>query len=403
MNKKLMAVAVAGALAAPVTAFAQASNVQIYGRINTGWDNYSATGSSTTYATTGGGAAGDFRSRARVFDSGSRFGVRGTEDLGNGLKAIFQIESGVNIDTGTVNGQSAAANASSGVFASRDSFAGIAGNWGQLTFGRQSYFWSGAGVNDQIAANYINTGVPWSNNANFSRIAGPAARQSNTMQYRSPMMGGFSFMGNYSPNSEANAVNTATDANIWGMTIGYTNGPFDMHYDFASNQAVSGGATRQRVTGTKIDFGWAYQPGARVAVIWGRNKSDQSGGVTSGVSFTAGDNLAQSQWTLNWEHTFGNIMAIAQWGRLGSVSGCTAAAGLASCTQTGATAWTLAARYNMSKRTALYASYAVVNNEGNQWNDFAAGGMSSAAATGLGAANAGADPRIWALGLHHSF
>src|SRR5690348_13995185 len=115
MNKKLMALAVAGALGAPAAALAQ--EVQIYGRANVGLDTYSATG-----ATAGSGS--DFKSRTRVFDQGSRLGFRGTEDLGGGLKAIWQIESGVNIDTGTNIGQAATANASTGFFASRDSYAG---------------------------------------------------------------------------------------------------------------------------------------------------------------------------------------------------------------------------------------------------------------------------------------
>src|SRR3954462_5450954 len=117
MQKKLMALAVAGALSAPVAAFAQASNVQIYGRANVGVDNYEAKGATAANA--------DFKGRMRVFDQGSRLGVRGTEDLGGGLKALFQIESGVNIDSGSANGQNGALNSSTGRFASRDSFVGL--------------------------------------------------------------------------------------------------------------------------------------------------------------------------------------------------------------------------------------------------------------------------------------
>jgi|SRR5690349_20490080 len=127
MNKKLMAVAVAGALGVPAAALAQ--EVQIYGRANVGVDSYSATG-----ATAGSGS--DVKSRTRVFDQGSRLGFRGTEDLGGGLKAIWQIESGVNIDTGSANGQSGAANTSTGTLATRDSYAGLEGGFGRVQFGR---------------------------------------------------------------------------------------------------------------------------------------------------------------------------------------------------------------------------------------------------------------------------
>ena len=76
MNKKLMAAAVAGVLVAPA-AFAQSSNVQLYGRINGGLDYYKAPG-----ATIGGvGAATDSSrdGRFRVFDNSSRVGLRGTD------------------------------------------------------------------------------------------------------------------------------------------------------------------------------------------------------------------------------------------------------------------------------------------------------------------------------------
>ncbi len=94
MNKKVMALAVAGVLAAPA-AFAQTSNVQLYGRAVLGID--------TLRGADGCDASGPAqrrrrrsRGRIRIFDNSSRVGLRGTEDLGNGLKAIFQIETGVN-------------------------------------------------------------------------------------------------------------------------------------------------------------------------------------------------------------------------------------------------------------------------------------------------------------------
>ena len=107
MNKKLLAVAVAGALAAPAVAFAQASNVTIGGRAVLGLDNYQANGATA-------GSAADYKSRYRVYDSSSRLIIQGTEDLGNGLTAYFYNESGANMDTGGVNGQANTANTNTG-------------------------------------------------------------------------------------------------------------------------------------------------------------------------------------------------------------------------------------------------------------------------------------------------
>jgi len=60
----------------------------------------------------------------------SRFGFRGSEDLGGGMAAIFNLESGINIDTG------AQANATK--FFDRASFVGLKANWGTITLGRQT-------------------------------------------------------------------------------------------------------------------------------------------------------------------------------------------------------------------------------------------------------------------------
>ena len=68
MQKKLIALAIAGIAAAP--AFAQASSVTIYGRANLGFCTYSATGATA-------GSAYDYNSRNRIYDAGSRLGFRG--------------------------------------------------------------------------------------------------------------------------------------------------------------------------------------------------------------------------------------------------------------------------------------------------------------------------------------
>ena len=92
MNKKLIALAVAGAIFAP-TAMAQTANpVTLYGTLNVDFEAVKATGAAGT------GANADRRNR--VSTNSANLGFRGTEDLGAGLKAFFQLESGVPFDTG---------------------------------------------------------------------------------------------------------------------------------------------------------------------------------------------------------------------------------------------------------------------------------------------------------------
>ena len=86
MKKSLIALAVAGVVAAPVAM----AEVTIYGQANVSYDVVD-NGTSTA------GAAGT--STNKVSSNASRIGFKGTEDLGNGTSAIWQIESGANIDT----------------------------------------------------------------------------------------------------------------------------------------------------------------------------------------------------------------------------------------------------------------------------------------------------------------
>ena len=113
MNKKLIAVAVAGLLAAPLVAQAQTANVVLYGRLNLDLEYVNATAPSGV----------DTPNVSRLSSNSSRFGLRGTEALGGGLNAIWQIESSVAGDAG------------GGTIAGRDTFIGLQGSWGTVRFG----------------------------------------------------------------------------------------------------------------------------------------------------------------------------------------------------------------------------------------------------------------------------
>ena len=131
MNKKLLAVAVAGALAAPGVALAQASNVQIYGAFDMSvqMNRYSAPNTTTALQA----AQGSLDvSKNNVYNGASRWGMRGTEDLGNGLRAFFQAEAGMFPDARPDTGSS-----SSGVgfLGGRNSGIGLQASWGQIMTG----------------------------------------------------------------------------------------------------------------------------------------------------------------------------------------------------------------------------------------------------------------------------
>ena len=124
MKKSLIALAVMGASS---VAFA-ASNVTLYGVVDAG-----AVVSKVKHNTT----------KVQMksgFDSGSRWGLKGVEELGNGYSVGFQLEQGFDVDTG-----SNTASNSEGKTFGRESRLFVSGNFGQLGFGRFGSLGSGAG------------------------------------------------------------------------------------------------------------------------------------------------------------------------------------------------------------------------------------------------------------------
>ncbi len=413
MNRKRIAVAIMGLFAIPSVAVAQKSTVEIYGRANLGFSHYQAKG-----ATLGG--QNDLDGRFQVFDSGSRVGFRGTEDLGSGLRAIFQIETGVNIDNGSNTGQGGQGNSSTGFWASRDSYVGLDSGFGRLTFGRQSLYYSN-GVNAQFSSNYINTEIPWTDGRQLGRISAQGVagtRTSNTVQYTSPTFIGMNITASYSTNLQENqqqvapfpgVTTTDTDGYIAGLTWRGTWGPFYAQADWNTTRGNSvvapGGVIAPKGDAYKVGGSWGYLPGARIGVIWVRTEANNGTGLIAGIA--TGQKVNQDGWTINWEHTFGPVQVMAQYGFTGDMkgNGCNVSPflnGVPTCSESASSGFMVGGRYFMSKRTWVYASYNQVSNEQNQYADYVSSSITSW--NGTGNTNLlGADPKIWALGLFHAF
>jgi len=172
MQKKLIALAVAGLLSAP--AFAQ-SNVTLYGSVDYGFVNL------------GSNNADGVKSRNAI-DSGiskaNRIGFKGVEDLGNGLKAVFVLEEGLNGDRGALFKD-----------VNRQSYAGLAGGFGTVAFGRhytpQHLFTSAV---DPFGKNGLGSA---------GNVLVQERRLSNLAAYISPSFSGFSFIAAYTFNGAA--------------------------------------------------------------------------------------------------------------------------------------------------------------------------------------------------------
>ena len=205
MQKKLIALAVAGLVSAPV--FAQ-SNVTVYGIADV-YYGYGKYDDNKFNGIESGGIAG------------SRLGFKGSEDLGNGLKALFTLEYSLELDQNEGVGS---LQTGSGL-RSRQQFVGLQGGFGFIGAGRQY-----APGFSYVAKYDTSAIVPLSPyhkfvGANRSNIqAGSASRVSNSVNYISPDFGGLTVNAIYGFN-EANQDNNRTAGDLAQIGAQYNNGP----------------------------------------------------------------------------------------------------------------------------------------------------------------------------------
>jgi predicted porin len=380
-------VAAAFALAA-LGAHAQ-TNVQIYGRLNTGVDNYRASGATA-------GAAQDVAGTTRVFDSTSWLGFKGTEDLGGGWSARFLLEMGLNVDTGSDKNQAGVTNPNTGFLGSRESWVALNGPYGEVRFGRQNIFWTNGPI-DLVAAVWLNSQPAIANGTQGGIVQAPAIRQNNTISYWTPVVGGL-YGTLYLASNETGQHPEDT---VRAATVNYQTGPWVFRYDIA--QRVNAGVADRDRLGHKFGVAYNYAPDSKVKAIISRvensNVAAPAAGTPVAGAWQAGDTLTQDAILLGWEHMFKQVQVFVQYGHARDVKGASGK-GLSGSSMN---AYLVGARYMLSKRTWLYASYNQLNNGPLNWGDYLGQALSSAPGGALTAARAGADPRILALGVVHTF
>lgn len=171
MQKKLIAVAVLGAC---VAGSAFAANVDVYGRIDTGL-------SYVHYDETGLSDAVDTLSLDSGLSSGSRWGLKGSEDLGNGYQVGFVLESGFSSDTGKMNKD---------VLFNREATLRVSGPFGSIYAGRMGRIGSDAGSVGFYAGSVSPFGSGWGEMpGHFAVTANYDTRYSNALAYVSPKVG----------------------------------------------------------------------------------------------------------------------------------------------------------------------------------------------------------------------
>ncbi|PRC93652.1 porin [Solimicrobium silvestre] len=217
MKKSLLAIAVLASFAGAASA---QSSVTVFGTLDAGM----------TYANTGTQAPLNTANDKWSMDSGvsqaSFIGFKGVEDLGGNLKAIFQLEAGIQIDNGT----SSQAN----TLFNRASWVGLSGDFGTVTAGRQfTPLYEAVKTIDPFqlgmagsASNLMSTGG--ASIVNGAIVAGNSVTnvaQNNSLRYASQSVSGLSAIVNYSFGEQAGNTNAGRDI---GATVNYANGPLSL-------------------------------------------------------------------------------------------------------------------------------------------------------------------------------
>ena len=232
-NKTLVAAAV---LSLGATAVQAQSSVTLYGIIDGGLRYQSVSLANGDGVSNFGGAYG--------VQSGNRFGIRGTESLGNGNSAIFQLENGFDLGNGTSQ--------QGGRMFGRQAWFGLQNaGWGDVRLGRMTNLASDwlVGAVDPFAAGFGQL------NMGHAFTSGNTLRLDNTLMYRSPVMSGFqaglgySFATGLTSNGGTTGYGFATSDNSRQLTVGakYANGPVyvAMSYDkaYAAETSAQNGQT----------------------------------------------------------------------------------------------------------------------------------------------------------------
>ena len=332
MKKSIIALAV---LAASGAAMAQ-SSVTLYGIV----DAYVGQ-TSTTAATPGASKVKQNVVNTAGFNN-SRWGMKGSEDLGNGLKANFVLENGFNTDTGGL------ADAGGRLF-NRQATVGLSGNFGAVNLGRQTTAYDAlrAATNNQYDSNFATTTTVWNNG-----VRDYTNRSDNSIGYASPTISGFSgavVLGLGENKAAATALTpTSLDATKnYSAHIKYANGPLLVGY---AHQVEN---TR---TAERAAVPTATPP---ITAAAGLNTTDRkynlfAGSYDFGVAkLTGGYNQAKQGATEDKEFQVGvNVpfgAAAVSVGYVRSKSDINGANG------NKGTGYSLLGTYDLSKRTRLYA------------------------------------------------
>ncbi len=303
MNKKLLALAIAAALA-PAAALADGGNVKITGNMHVSLDSLDTGATSNT----------------NVSSNSSWVRFSGDESLGNGLKAIWQVESQVRLDN------------SSSTLGDRNTFAGLSGGFGTVLMGKHDTPMKLVGRSVDLFGDQIGESrniIAGTNSSNYFDL-----RPQNVAAYVSPDFGGFSAIAAYVTNLDNNA---ATDASITA---------YSLSAKYASGPIMVTGAYESHDLGTSDRDAWRLAAGFTFGdfkVVGLYQMQRDISGSNDQDAFGLGGAYKMGAFTLKGQYY--------------------AADDLDNTANSGANQFTLGVDYALSKRTTAYVAYAQTDND----------------------------------------
>lgn len=339
--KKLIAAAVAAAVIAPASVLA--AGPTLYGKIRMSVDNHDNNGSST---------AGTKYDEWSLNSNSSRIGVKGSEDLGNGMKVGYLIEWGVDMDGDESD------------LTERNRAVTLSGDWGTALAGKWDTPFKTVGRKFDLFGDTIG------DQRNLSKFATTDNRAANVVAYVTPNMNGFSATVAYvfdagtcqdTVSSACSGDNQDNDA--WSFNAIYNNGPIlvglgYVNYDDGGRGTVATAASTVTETGVA---GTVTPVVAGATTYTSSTTSDNASAWRLGGAYTFGDfkvlasytdfsdqNFVKDNdpdmWTLGGSYTMGNNTIKLQYADLDESDG---------NADDGADMWSLGLDHKMSKRTSV--------------------------------------------------
>ena len=403
MKQKLLVVALAGAFASPAMA-----DVTISGTVNAGpyftqsGDSSSGAGNAVTGPTT----RTEGFSQYGITSNYSNINIRSEEDLGNGLKVLFQYQ----IDISQTGSPIQSTNSR---LRTRNSYLGLGGGWGAVKFGTnenvyEQYLYqadpldgaAGVGGNLQMFGS-PGYGVVFDvGQGSATATAGQAGfyrRTDQNLWYESPDWNGFTFGASYSLNAYQGSSNGAKPQ---VMSLGgqfkpadmpfYVNLAYERHKDLFGLNAITGAgngtATESTDTGVKLQGGVMFGD-LTVGAIVEQLKYKSSGGALVITEYKRTAYGLHAKYNLPSGYIGANF-GIAQDGKIQTT-------GTGDAKDSGATYFGLGYFHNLSKQTQIQIIGSMVSNKDNA--SYILAGSSTAVVA------PGADHRAIYLGIKHSF